>query len=333
MAIIASELIWRRAAEVSDAGTNGGRMTATAIPTGVKNNIWPDVPQSERTAGSTKYRKVFIHVANDNDLTLVAPKVFVLMPTPGDDRVTFIPGTQTNTQSGVTGSEQKYGAGTLNQNVSAGATSIQVLVENWASTPIFANSMKIRISDKQTIGGSGNEEYATINAAPSAAGNVITLSLSAGLTNSYATATPTYVSSVYEPGDVKCSVDGWGESSGAGTFDETTYPVLCDNIGTIEQTWTVTFSSATAFSVSGNTVGSVGSGTTSTNFVPNNSAHGKPYFTLQKDGFGGTWANGNTITFTTHPASIPLWYQRVIPAGASSLSGNKVIVAVDGESA
>jgi hypothetical protein len=333
MAIVANELIWRRPAEVSDAGTNGGRMTMTAIPSAVKNNIWPDVPQSERTAGSTKYRKVFIHVANDNDLTLISPKVFVLMPTPGDDRVTFIPGTQTNTQSGVTGSEQKYGAGTLNASVIAGATSIQVAVEKWSSDPIFATGLKIRISDKQSIGGAGNEEYATITGAPGVSGDLITLNLTAGLTNGYSNATPTYVSTVWEPGDVACS-SAWGtETTTLGTYNESSYPLILDNLGTIEQLWTLTFTSATAFNASGNTVGPITAGATTTNYIPVNPATGKPYFTLQSAGFGGTWATNDTITFTTHPASIPLWYRRVIDAGANSLSGNKVIVAVDGESA
>lgn len=332
MSIVAAELIWRKPAEVSDAATNGGRMTATAIPSAVKNNIWPDVPQSERTAGSTKYRKIFIHVANDDDLTLIAPRVFLLQPTPGDDRVSFIPGTQTSQQSAITGSEQRYGAGSLNANVAAGATSIAVLVEN-AADAIFADGMKIRITDKQTISGAGNEEYATISGAPSYVGNVCTLTLAAALANGYSASTPSYVSSVYEPGDVKCTVDNWVETSGSGTYDEATYPVLPDNIGTIEQTWTVTFTSATAFNVSGNTVGAVGSGNTSSNFIPVNAAFGKPYFTLRSAGFGGAWAAGNTIVFQTHPAALPLVYRRDIPAGASSLSGNKMILGIDGESA
>lgn len=332
MAIVSTELVWRRSAEVSDAGTNGGRMTSTVIPSGVKNNIWPDVPQSERTAGSTKLRKVFIHVANDADLTLVSPKVFVLMPTPGDDRVHFIPGTQTNTQSAVTGAEQKYGAGTLAGNVIAGATSIQVVTEK-AADAIFVTGMKIRISDKQTIGGTGNEEYATITGTVTWVSNTATLQLTAGLTNGYSTSTPTYVSSVYEPGDVLATVTGFGKVSTGGTYDSGTYPVLLDHIGSIEQTWTLTFTSATAFTCSGNTVGAITGGTTSTNYIPSNSDYTKPYFTLRSAGFGGTWQAGDTITFTTHPASIPLWYRRVIDAGASSLSGNKVIVAVDGESA
>jgi len=334
MSIVAAELIWRKPAEVSDASTNGGRMTSTVIPSGVKNNIWPDVPQSERTAGSTKYRKVFIHAANDSDLTLIAPRVFVFSPTPGDDRVAIFPATQSNQQSAITGAEQKYGAGTLNATVSAAATTITVLVEA-AADALFVAGMKVRISDKQTINGSGNEEYRTISgSAPTYVGNVCTFTITAGLTNGYSNATPTYVSGVYEPGDVKATVSNWVET-GSGTYDESGYPVGLDSIASIEQTWTLTFTDATHYSLSGNTVGSVvASQSIGSNFSPPNADYSnKPYFTLLAAGFGGTWTTNNTIVFQTHPASIPLWYKRVIPAGANSLSGNKVIVAIDGESA
>ena len=77
MSIVAAELIWRKPLEVSDAGSNGGRMGSAVATGGVKNNVWPDVPQAERAAGSIKYRKTFIHVANDADLALIDPKVFV----------------------------------------------------------------------------------------------------------------------------------------------------------------------------------------------------------------------------------------------------------------
>lgn len=334
MSIVQSELVWRRAATNDDTGSNGGRMTHTSIPSGVKNNIWPDVPQSERTAGSTKHRKVFVHVANDDDLTLVAPRFFVESRTPGDDLVIFFAGTQDNTASGISGTETKYGCGILNQNYTAGGMTLQVLVEDWTTVNdrIFADGRKIRVSDKANVNASGNEEWATISGAPSASGNVVTLTLAAALTNSYV-ATTTKVSTVYEPGDVAAVVSNWSES-GSGTYNEGTYPVLCDNIGTIYQNWTITFTSATAFNLTGDSLaGTVATGNVGSDFAPLNPNFSKPYFTLRAAGFGGTWTTGNTIQFRTSPASVPLWYKRVIPAGASSLSGNSVIVAVDGESA
>ena len=332
MSIVASELVWRKPVEISDNPSNGGAMSSVSAPSGVKNNILPDVPQAERTAGSTKYRKAFIHVANDEDLTLIAPKVYVMAPTPGDDRVTIIAANQTNTQTNITGTEQQYGAGTLNASVTLAATSCTVLVED-AAADIFNSGMTVRISDRQTIDGAGNEQFLVLSADATYTGNVATLTFTTTpLATGFSAVGPTYVSSCLLPGDISASLTSYSESSGTGTYNEATYPVVLDSIGTIEQLWTLTFSNATTFSVSGDTVGSVGSGNITTTFAPTNTAYSKPYFTLNSAGFGGAWANGNTISFRTHPASIPIWYKRVVPAGASSLSGNKVIVGIDGES-
>ena len=41
----------------------------------------------------------------------------------------------------------------------------------------------------------------------------------------------------------------------------------------------------------------------------------------------------NRQRFTLNPASIPLWYRREVPAGASSLANDSVVVSVYGESA
>lgn len=332
MSIVSSELVWRRPAEVSDLSSNGGRITPTAIPSGVKNNLFPNVPQAERLAGSTKYRKAFIHVSNDESLALIAPKVYVMAPTPGDDRVTIFAGTHTNTQSGITGSEQQYGAGTLNVDVSLNDTTCQVLVEN-AADDIFKSGMTVRISDRQTVDGIGNEQFLTLASDATYVGNVATLTFTTTpLAYNFQTASPTYVSSVHTPADCQASVSDFSITSAGGTFDIDNHPIQPHGIGSIEQLWTLTFTSSTTFIASGDTVGGVGVGTIGTDFVPANSAFSKPYFTLPSAGFSGTFANGNTIQFRTHPAAIPIWYKRTVPPGANSISSNKVVVGADGES-
>lgn len=332
MSILATELIWRRPAEVSEAGTNGGRMTATAITSGVKNNLFPDVNQAERTAGVTRYRKSFIHVANDDDLALIAPKIFVLQPTPGDDNVAIFIGTQTDQQSGI-GSPQLYGAGNLNADVSVGATTVTVLVEDWANTPIFADGMAVRITNKQTVDDvSGTVEYHTIaTGGVGVAGNVITLTLAgAGLTYGYS-ASNSFVSSCIEPGDVEGIASAPVVVNG-GSYDDSTYPILPDWLGTIEQSWTGTFTSSSAVTIVGDTVGSLGSFNITNDIAPNNPDFSKPYFFINRLGWNSPVA-GTEITFTTSPAAYGLWYKQLVPAGAASLSGNKVVVGIDGESA
>lgn len=332
MSITSSELVWRKPAEVSNAATNGGRMTSTMIPSATKNNLFPNVPHAERVAGVTKYRKAFIHVASDDSLALIAPKVFVSSPTPGDDRVTIFLGTQTDTQAAITGAEPRYGAGTLNASALAGATSIQVLVEN-AADNIFRNGMQVRISDRQSLEGSGNDQYLLLSEAPTYSGNVATLTFATTpLAVNFSTAGPTYVSGVMATPDVAASVSDFVVTSTLGTYNHAGNPIRLHGVGTIEQLWTLTFTSSTVFTASGDTVGVVGTGNVGTNFIPANPAFSKPFLTLLAAGFGGTFAPGDTIRFRTHPAAIPVWYRQDVPAGANSLAANRVAVAVDGES-
>lgn len=332
MSIQKSEIIWRHPQERSDSASNGGRMTSTAIPSGVKNSIWPDVPESERTSGSTKYRKVFIHIANDADLTLVSPRIFVETYTPGDDSITIFEGTQTDTQSSITGSEQQYGCGQLDADVSAGATSITVATEG-AALDYFKDGMLIRISDKATVDSAGNEEYVRINGAPSYTGDVATITLLTALDNDYV-ASNTRVASVIEASDIEASYSGFTvTTAGDGDYDDTTNPVVLDHIATVRETWTLTFTDSTTFDIVGDTLGNIGSGNVSGTTSPTNPDYSKPYWTLEPAGFSGTWAAGDTIVFTTDPAAVPIWYKRIIPAGAASLTGDKVIVGIDGESA
>jgi hypothetical protein len=63
----------------------------------------------------------------------------------------------------------------------------------------------------------------------------------------------------------------------------------------ITELWTVSFSSATAFSVSATISGSQGSGTTGSNFTSTNS-----YLTIASTGWSGTPANGDKFYITTY---------------------------------
>ena len=126
MSIVASEIIWKKSATNDDTSSNGGRMVNLAINDGVKNNIIPDVSQSERTNGVTRYRKAHIHIANDADIALQEGRVFIETSTPGDDSITIFSGTFTDTQADISGSEQQYGGGPLNADVSASATTMDV---------------------------------------------------------------------------------------------------------------------------------------------------------------------------------------------------------------
>ncbi len=343
MAIQTSEIQWYKSQVVNDTTSNGGRMSANEIPNGVKNNVWPDVPQAERTAGSVKYRKTFIKIANDADLTLLNPRIFIETHTPGDDTVVLLAGTQTDTQNEAIAYTRCFGTGELDADVLAGDGTIDVMVETGNESGgdnIFQNGDLIRIADKTSVEAvSGNAEFLRLAASGGVSWNgaVATLTFDTGVTLGFNyAANATRVASVMETADIAATFDGWSLSSVAGSYDEINYPVLGDHIGTIEQTWTLTFTNATNFTCAGDLVGTVGSGAIGGgDFAPNNPDFSKPYFTLTDatPPWGGTWATADTITFTTHPAAAAVWEKRSVPAGANSLSGNKVIVAISGESA
>lgn len=329
MAIVASELAVYKAAINDDTGSNGGVMSATEAVDGA-SDIWPAVGLSERTAGSTKYRKSFYKNSNATDTVLQNALLGLWAPTPGDDELYLISADQNNSQSSLTGSEPLYGAGRLNAPAAANDTVITVLVEDGA-TIIFRDTEKIRISnmsDPEDAG--GTEEFATISGTPVVAGEVVTITLSSGLLNAYGTS-DTYIASMIEVGEVKSTVTVPVVTSASGTVDEAQLGL--HNIGGIEQAWTATFTSGTAYDLVGTTVGAVGSGATGASFAPLNGDFGTAYLTLAAAFWAGTWLAGDTVSFTTSPAAVPVFEKRVIPAGADSSAGNNRKILLWGESA
>jgi hypothetical protein len=329
MPVTAADIVWYKSVVVTDTGTNGGRMSSTVIPSAVKNALFPDVQEAERTAGIIRYRKVFIKNDNAAALAALSPRLFWENFTGGGDAFTFFPATQTDVQSTLTGSERQYGCGKLNASVSAGATSITVLTES-AALNYLRNGDTIRISDRATINAVGNAEYVVISGVPSYSGDVATIALATPLVSPYAAAA-TRVASIYAPSSIVASSPPVSKFSAAGTFNDALPGIILDNRGVVYQNWTLTFTSSTAFGVSGDVLGSVGTGTITVDFAPTNTFFGVPYFTIDKDAFGGTFAPGDTILFTTNPASVPLWYRETVPAGTVAVSNNQATVGLDFE--
>jgi hypothetical protein len=333
MSIITAELKVFKAAQVSATpSANGGRASYLESVSGVNQNLFPDVSQSERLAGSTVFRKAFFKNLNAADLALYNSRVFVENYTPGDDAAYFHAGSQTDLQSDLTGSELLFGAGKLDLTTAPGASQVKVLLENIAVQP-FRDGDLIRVSDKPTIDGSGNEEWVTVSGAPAQVGSVVTLNITPVLVNGY-NASNTRVANVYEFGDLKGTVSNFSVTTvGSGDYDNITQPITCPNVGGVYDDWTVTFTSATAYGVVGTREGSVGSGSTLSDFAPNNPSTSSPFFNIKSAGFSGTWQAGDTLVFRTTPAHIPLWLKRIVPAGAAALAADKVILALDGETA
>ena len=336
MPILDNEIIWRPAALMSDTtpAQNGGRVAFAQLVSGVKNNLFPDVSQSERQAGAVKWRKAFIHVNSAQDTALLNVRLFLDSLTPAGDFVVFQPGTQTDTEDQIAG--RPYGIGTLYAPIVGGATQLQVACEHNAEyatlQPIRVGDL-VRVADRPSTGGAGNEEWVTVSGVNYGT-DFATVDVSPALVNSYATLN-TLVSSVLERPSAVAGVTGVSLISGGGSLDSATAGnLVAHNKGAVEENWTLTFTSATTFTVSGNTVGTLASpGSVSADYAPLNPATGTPYFTIKAIGWGGNFQTNDTVTFATQPAAIPIWYRRQVPAGTFSLANDFTSLAIHGESA
>ncbi|MDP2432006.1 MAG: hypothetical protein Q8O33_08245 [Pseudomonadota bacterium] len=336
MPILDNEIVWRPAALLSDviAAQNGGRMAYAQLVSGVKNNLFPDVSQSERSAGSVKWRKAFIHVNSAQDTALLNIRLFLDALTPAGDFVLFQPGTATDTEDQISG--RPYGIGTLYAPVTGGADQIQVACEHngeYASLAPIRVGDALRVSDRPSTGGPGNEEWVRVTGIVYGA-DFATVDVSPALANAYATAN-TLVSSVLELPSVAAACSGVAVASSGGTFDAATVGnLVAHNRGAVEEDWTLAFTSQTAYTVSGTTTGTLADiGSNSADFAPLNPATGTPYFTIRSTGWGGAFQVNDTMAFSTHPAAIPVWYRRQVPVGTFSLSNDYASLAIHGESA
>ncbi|WP_457571412.1 hypothetical protein [Desulfovulcanus sp.] len=129
-----------------------------------------------------------------------------------------------------------------------------------------------------------------------------------------------YAGACLELGDIYPEVQDTQITSAAGQYDFN-YLSL-DNQGTVTDTWTITFTSSTEFTCTGTKKGSIGTGSVLNDFAPTNPQTGKPYFTLKKDGFSGSWQTGEKIVFKSIASARGFWLKEIVQAGAGNYPDN-----------
>jgi hypothetical protein len=155
-------------------------------------------------------------------------------------------------------------------------------------------------------------------------GTNVTVELAESVAAAYATAN-TMVSGCIHSADLATAVENLTITSAAGTYDDTTYQIALTNLGTVKDHFTLTFSNATVFSGAGLAEGSLGTGSVGANYAPDNTDAGDPFFTIDKDAWGGIWANGDTLEFDTVPSDKGIWYKYVVPAGTTAEPDNFIL--------
>lgn len=115
-------------------------------------------------------------------------------------------------------------------------------------------------------------------------------------------------------------------------YNDTANPIAVTNAGAITERWLLLFTSNTAFTLSGEEVGQIITGDTSTTLAPVNPATGVPYFTLAASGWGGGWAAGNVLRFNTVGAGFPLWVSRTVMQSPSAPPGtDQLTISIRGD--
>jgi hypothetical protein len=323
MPIANTDIIYRRAALASDEtpAQNGGRMLATAIASAVKNNLFPDTRTAERTNGSDVWRKLFVHVSTTGNEQFLDASACLQAPTSGDDYTLLYAGSAIDTQDQVSG--RPYGIGTTAAAADASDTELVLAIEGSEAAVALE---PIRAGDTLRITPEGSPVDVVVDSVL-ASGGTLTATLTAPL--AAAVASGVHVAAVLPLGTIAAGVNTPTITSAAGTLSA----ISPRNRGGVQQVWTLSFTSATAYRLDGDTLGAnVANGTTTADFAPANSGLSAPYFAIPASAWGGTWAMGDTVVFTTTPAAAGLWLRRVTPAGAAPAANNGASVLVMGES-
>lgn len=178
-----------------------------------------------------------------------------------------------------------------------------------------------------TVPGSGKDITCTYQEKPySYSGNVATVALDDQVANAYTVAMTRCSACLYDA-EIVSSIDTYAVTTvGDGDYDYTTYPVVAHNDGAEQDTITITFTSSSAFTVTGANLGSIGTGSTSADFSATNPDNSEDLFTLDNSGWSGTWTSGDTFTFSIYPASSPVWFKEVVPAGTNQEPFNLCVV-------
>jgi hypothetical protein len=115
------------------------------------------------------------------------------------------------------------------------------------------------------------------------------------------------------------------------SFNLIDYPVLVTNNGAITEKWALVFTSSSGYSIVGEQVGIIGSGTTGGVLEPINPNTGQPYFSVDSNGWGTGWVAGNVLRFDTQGCLAPMWLARTVLSGLGTVDDDSVTTQIRGD--
>ena len=102
----------------------------------------------------------------------------------------------------------------------------------------------------------------------------------------------------------------------------TNNPIVVTNRDAIEERWALVFTGTSSFRIIGETVGEIGTGSTTSTTSPINPMTGYPYFTIPAEAWGSGWSANNVVRFNTLAAKYPVWIGNAIQQHQGSSKDN-----------
>lgn len=216
------------------------------------------------------------------------------------------------------------------------ATGTATLAEPFSAEDADGNSLTLPLSVSHRV-----EDRAVVVRA-SVTGE---LALNLQLTHDY-TAANSYVSGIVELGDLQSrvygtffqKVDQAGEyadelvgDAATASYDDLNYPILYDNLGSVQDRWKLRFTSQTGFECISEQRGVIDTGSTNADFAPVNPATGTPYFTIRSGGWGGSWVSGNIVRFNTDAAADSVWAIRTVTPSNQQIADDSIVIEFMGD--
>ena len=323
MSIVSTEIVpfYAKQRNQVTPGINGGRPSDNAITSNVEGNIWPSVTSAQRETGQTRCEKVFFKNRNAADDKGLDAWIALSLPNPSDEFEWIVPADQDALQSSLTGAERKYSAGLLSADVAVGASTISIALDNAALADAWQDGDAIIIYSNQgsPAATTGTKETNVIAKTPNLSNNILTITLKTPLTNAHTVANGACCCGVAQFAfDFAPRLDGVLQS-GTGRYDIDTYPIELGNLGTIRQKWTLTYLGSGLAELSGDTLGSLGSFSLTSDIAPINAVSGTAYLTIKAGGHGAAHVNGDTLVFDTYEAAMGVFWFKQTPAGAAAM--------------
>lgn len=114
-------------------------------------------------------------------------------------------------------------------------------------------------------------------------------------------------------------------------YNDTFYPIDVTNKGSIQERWSLVFTSNTTFRIIGEISGFIGTGETNSHCSPINPTTNAPYFTIKKEGWGSGWASGNALRFNTIAANHPIWVIRTVKQSEPTVLSDSFQIMLRGD--